>query len=83
MQEHELLAQAGHRLCDLAIFFELRLDHHTHAHVVEDLVEHVAELVDDAVLRAVAAIHAVVGALTFILLLVFCRVIEASRAKVV
>ena len=77
------LAQAGHRLCNRTVLFRLWcFDDNPHAHVVEHLVHHVAELVDDVIFGAIAGIHTEITSFALIFFFVFCRVIEALGAKV-
>ena len=77
VQERELLAQIAHDLGDVAAFFELGLANDPRRHLMKHLVEHVAQFVHDVILRAIGAVHTVVGALSLILLVVFSGVVEA------
>ena len=44
---------------------------------MKHLVEHVAQFVHDGILRAIGAVHTVIGALALVLLLIFPGVVEA------
>ena len=77
MQERELLAQIAHNLGDVAAFFELGLANDPCRHLMKHLVEHVTQFIHDVILRAIGAVHTVVGALALVLLLIFSGVVEA------
>jgi hypothetical protein len=71
------LAQIAHSLGDVTAFFERGLDNDPRRHLMKHLVEHVTQFVHDVILRAVRAVHTVVGALALVLLLIFSGVVEA------
>ena len=71
------LAQTVYSLSDVTAFFERGLDNDPRRHLMEHLVEHVAQFVHDVILRAIGAVHTVVGAFAFILFFIFSGVVEA------
>ena len=76
VQEKEL-AQIAHNLGDVTAFFERGLCNDPRRHLVKHLVEHVTQLVHDVILRAIDAVHTVIGAFAFIFFVIFTGVVEA------
>ena len=71
------LAQTAHSLGGVTAFLERGLHNDPRRHLMKHVVEHVTQLAHDIILRAVFAVHTVVGALALVFLFIFCGVVEA------
>ena len=79
MQIGGMFTKLAHDLRDVRLFFEIRFHEDSHRHVMEDLVEDVAQFVEGIVLRAIHAQHAIVRPLPLVLFVVLAGMVKASR----
>ena len=71
------LAQAAHRLSDLAPLLERDLHDHPRSHMMEHIVEHSTQFVHNIIFRAIGGKHTIVRAFALALLLIFAGMVEA------